>query len=161
MANPSKYFVTDANGKKHTRNSHRIYTHAVLYRDSKEAALRLAQRRDRFLADNFWYHHAFLDGSSKWLERSPWEKDEDQYKRRVEKDIERARYFLRGCKTPDELWNVTLAERLETIEKTDFTAWAVEGWCGRHDLAVKLAHKVNAKERVGEVVILPVEIHTS
>lgn len=34
-----RYFVTDANGKKHTRNSHRIYTHAVLYRDSKEAAL--------------------------------------------------------------------------------------------------------------------------
>ena len=154
-----KYFVTDANGVKHTRNSHRTYTHVVLYRDSKEAALRLAERKEQFFDENFWYYHAFLDGTSRWLERSPWEKDEDQYKRRVEKDIERSRYFLRGCKTPDELWSITLAERLGAIEKTDFNAWAVEGWCGRHDLAVKLAHKANCSYRVKEAVILPVEIH--
>jgi len=154
----NKYFVIDGNGKKHTRNSMRTYTHVVLYRGSKETALRLADRKDYFSVDNFWYHHAFLDGSSKWLERSPWEKDEDQYKRRVEKDIERSRYALRGCKTPDEWWNVTLAERLEDIEKVDFTAWVVEGWCGRHDLAVKLAHKTACRERVAETIILPVSV---
>jgi hypothetical protein len=156
----NKYFVIDTNGKKHTRNSMRTYTHAVLRRDSKAAALRLAEHKDRFFADNFWYHHAFLDGTSKWLDRSPWETQE-VYDKRVQKDIERSRYALRGCKTPDELWNITLAERLEGIEKRNFDAWGIEGWCGRHDLAVKLAHKTSCRQEVGETIILPVEIHTS
>ena len=155
-----KYFVTDANGVKHTRNSHRTYTHAVLYRESKEAALRLIERKHPFLADNFWYHHAFLDGTSKWLERSPWEKDEDQYKRRVEKDIERSRNALRGCETPEDWEAMLRADAMDRIEANDYDQWHVEGWCGRHDLAVKLAHKTNCSSRVKEAVILPVEIHT-
>jgi hypothetical protein len=154
----NSYFVIDANGKKHTRNTHRTYTHAVLYRDSKEAAIRLANVRPHWHKENFWYHHAFLDGTSKWLERAPHEKDDAQFKRRVEQDIERARHFLRGCTTPDQLWSVNLADALASIERTDFTAWAVEGWCGRHDLAVKLAHKKACRERVAETIILPVSV---
>jgi hypothetical protein len=154
----NKYFVIDGNGKKHTRNTHRVYTHVVLYRLSKEATIRLANVRPHWLRENFWYHHAFLDGSSKWLERAPHEKDDAQFKRRVEQDIERARYFLRGCATPDELWNLNLADALSAIEKIDFTAWDVEGWCGRHDLAVKLAHKKVCRERVAETIILLVSV---
>lgn len=154
-----RYFVIDANGKKHTRNSRRIYTHAVLYRDSKEAALRLADRKDSFLATNFWYHHAFVDGTSKWLEQKPWE-TEDRYKARSHEEIERSRKALRGCKSPEE-WEMALRdEAIARIEERDFSQWAVEGWCGRHELAVSLAHKTNGKERVAETIILPVEIHT-
>ena len=155
-----KYFVIDANGKKHTRNSMRTYTHVVLYRESKDAALRLADRRDRFSVDNFWYHHAFVDGSSKWLERKSWE-TEDEYKARAYEEIESSRKALRGCKTPQEWEAVLRHEAIARIEARDFSQWHVEGWCGRHDLAVSLAHKTNCKERVAEAIILPVEIHTS
>jgi hypothetical protein len=159
MANPTKYFVIDANGKKHTRNSRRIYTHAVLYRDSKEAALRLLDRKDNLLASNFWYHHAFVDGSSKWLEQKSWE-TEDRYKARAHEEIERSRKALRGCKSPEE-WGMALRdEAIARINAHDYNQWHVEGWCGRHDLAVSLAHKTNGKERVAETIILPVEIHT-
>ena len=96
-----KYFVIDANGKKHTRNSHRTYTHVVLYRESKEAALRLADRKDRFSVDNFWYHHAFVDGTSKWLERKSWE-NEVRYMKRAAEEVERSRNALRGCETPED-----------------------------------------------------------
>ena len=154
-----KYFVIDANGKKHTRNSMRTYTHAVLYRESKSAALRLAERKDRFSVDNFWYHHAFVDGTSKWLERKSWE-NEVQYMKRAAEEVERSRNALRGCETPED-WEAALREEaIARIEARDFSQWAVEGWCGRHDLAVKLAHKTNCKERVAEAIILPVEIQT-
>ncbi len=154
----NKYFVIDANGKKHTRGSKRTYTHAVLYRESKDAAIRLANVKPRWHNENFWYHHAFLDGSSKWLARKEWEKDDAQFKRRVDQEIERARYFLKGCKTPDELWELRRGEALAAIEAKDFGVWHAEGWCGRYDLAQKLAHGVAARERVLDVVILPAEV---
>lgn len=154
----NKYVVIDANGKKHTRNSRRVYTHVVLYRDSKEAAIRLANVKPHWHKENFWYHHAFLDGTSKWLERAPYEKDDAQYKLRVEREVERSRKALMGCTTPDEWWDAIRADALAAIEKIDYTAWAAEGWCGRHDLAVKLAHKTACRERVAETIILPVEV---
>jgi hypothetical protein len=155
-----KYFVIDANGKKHTRNSRRIYTHAVLYRDSKEAALRLLDRKDNLLASNFWYHHAFVDGSSKWLDRQSWE-TQQAYSMRVNKEVARSKEALRGCKTPEEWGEMLRADAIARINAHDYNQWHVEGWCGRHDLAVSLAHKTNCKERVAETIILPVEIHTS
>lgn len=151
----NKYFVIDANGKKYTRNSKRTYTHVVLYRESKDASLRLAGRRDTFLDDNYWYHHAFIDGSSQWLERKPWE-TEDNYKARVEYVVERSRKALRGAKTPEEWHEAIKEERIARIEAKDFSQWYVEGWCGRHDLAVKLAHKTACRELVVEAIILPV-----
>lgn len=153
----TKYFVIDANGKKHTRNSKRTYTHVVLYRDSKEAALRMADRKDMHLVDNFWYHHAFLDGSSKWLARRDWETDTG-YNARVNEEIERSRKALRGCKTPDEWHAVLRQEAIDRINARDYDQWHAEGWCGRHDLAVKLAHKTICRELVGEAIILPVSV---
>lgn len=151
----NKYFVIDANGKKHTRGSKRTYTHAVLYRESKDAAIRLANVKPRWHNENFWYHHAFLDGSSKWLARTEWEVD---YEARVKHDIERAREALKGCKTPDEWWELQRGEALADIEAKDFGVWHAEGWCGRYDLAQKLAHGVAARERVLDVIILPAEV---
>ena len=154
----NKYFVIDANGKKHTRNSKRTYTHVVLCRNSKEAAIRLANRRPHWLKENFWYHHAFLDGTSKWLERSPYETDEARYMERVKEEVERSRKALMGCTTPDEWFAVIRANALAAIEKVDYGAWHVAGWCGRHDLAVKRAHKAICGELVGEAIILPVSV---
>jgi hypothetical protein len=156
----NRYFVTDDNGRVHTRNTTRTYTHVVLYRLSKEAALRLAERKDRFLADNFWHHHGFVDGTSKWLVRAPWEKDDAQYKRRVEKDVARSHRALRGTKSPEEWYAALRDEALARIDRINYDIWHAEGWCGRLDLAQKLAHKVNCRETVAEAIILPVEIRT-
>lgn len=41
----NKHFVIDANGKRHTRNSERTYTNAVLYRESKEQDLARVQEK--------------------------------------------------------------------------------------------------------------------
>lgn len=150
----NKYFVIDGNGKKHTRNSKRTYTHAVLYRENKDYDVKLASIKWPHHDENFWYHHAFLDGSSKWLERAPYEKDDAQFKRRVELDIERARRALKGCSTPDELFELEKREAMIRIEAKDYSLWHVKCWCGRRDLAMKEAHKVNA----AQVIVLPVGV---
>jgi hypothetical protein len=147
----NKYFVIDANGKKHTRNSKRVYTHAVLYRDSKEHDLKWATTKPDHWVANFWYHQAFLDGTSKWLERTNWETN-DGYNRRVEREVQRAKDALRGCKTPDELWEIRKAEAVAAIEAKDYSVWHAKGWCGRKALAEKIA--LNC--RAAQAIILPV-----
>jgi hypothetical protein len=51
-------------------------------------------------------------------------------------------------------------EALARIDRINYDIWHAEGWCGRLDLAQKLAHKVNCRETVAEAIILPVEIRT-
>jgi hypothetical protein len=150
----TKYVVTDANGKKHTRNSHRVYTHAVLYRDSKEHDLKWANTRPKYYIENFWHHHAFIDGSSKWLERNPWETDDVKYQQRVQDEVERSKRALRGCKTAAELWELQRAEAVAAVEAKDYSIWHVAGFRSRRQLAEKLA--LNC--RAAQAIILPVEV---
>ena len=148
----TKYVVTDANGKKHRRNTKRTYTHAVLFRDSKEHDLKWANTRPMYYIENFWHHHAFIDGSSKWLERNSWETDDAKYQQRVQDEA--AKNALRGCKHPDELWELQKAEAVAAIEAKDYSVWKLKGFCGRRKLAEKLALKC----RAAQVIILPVEV---
>jgi hypothetical protein len=134
----TKLTVKDPSGKVHTRTTKRTYTHVVFARQSRDWHLKDAQSRPYHHTANFWYHKAFVDGTSKWLERHGWE-SEEQHKKRVEQDVKRAKYCLRGCETPDELWELIKVEQMEAFEKIDFDKWHVMGWCGRLDLAQKLA----------------------
>lgn len=150
-----KHFVIDANGVRHTRNSKtRVYTHAVLYRESKAEDLKHVEKKWPHFDSNFWYHMAFINGTSKWLDRSPWEKDDAQYNDRVKRDVERATEALRGCQTPDELFALVKAEAIAFIEAKDYSRWHVSSWHSTH----KLAEKEALSLRKPQVIILPVSV---
>lgn len=150
----NKHFVIDANGKRHTRNSERTYTNAVLYRESKEQDLARVQEKWPHFDANFWYHMAYINGTSKWLERKPWETDDAKYKARCKEDVERAAYALRGCQTPDELFQLVKSEGMFIIENKDYSKWTVKSWHTTRKLAEKAALSLNKPQ----VIILPVGI---
>lgn len=145
----------DPAGVKHKRTTERTYTHIVVARRSKEYALQSAQTKWMHFDSNFWYHQAFIDGTSKWLERKSWETDES-YAKRVSSDVERAKKANRGCSTPEELWEIVKAEQVAAADAADYSKWHALGWCGRRDLAEKLACGAGGG-KWAEVVILPVE----
>jgi hypothetical protein len=148
-------YVTDPNGQKHKRTTRRTYTHVVMYRDSKAWAMEYANTKWTHFHSNFWYHKAYINGTSKWLERNAWENDE-QHATRVKGDVERAEKANRGCATPDELWEIVRVEQVAAVMAKDFTKYEVAHWCGRHDLAVTQARKLSVP-RHSDVVIVPVD----
>ena len=145
----------DPAGVKHKRTTERTYTHVVVARLCRKHAMDVAQTKWAHFDSNFWHHQAFIDGTSKWLERSSWETDES-HARRVKSDVERAKEANRGCSTPDALWEIVKAEQVAAANAADYSKWHVLGWCGRLDLAERLARGA-ANGRWAEVVILPVE----
>ena len=147
-------YVTDPNGQKHKRTTRRTYTHVVMYRDSKLWAMESANTKWPHFNSNFWYHQAYINGTSKWMERNAWESDE--HAARVKGDVERAEKANRGCAKPDELWEIVRAEQVAAVMAKDFTKYQILGWCGRLDLAVKQAGKLSDPRRC-DVVIVPVD----
>lgn len=147
----TKFMATDRNGKVHRRKSvNRTYTHMVVSRPKiREFAVHAHDR------DNFWYHMAFLDGTSKWLERKPWESQE-QHRIRCDYEVQRSLDALGDART-FEAHVENMRARHEawaaSVKVDDFSA---EGWCGRLDLAQKLASSLSGSR--AEVVILPVEV---
>ena len=147
----TKFIATDRNGKVHRRTSvNRTYTHMVVSRPKiREFEVHPHDK------SNFWYHMAYLDGTSKWLYRKPWETDE-QYQNRVKYDVELAKKALGNARTfEDHVENMRArhAEWAASVKVDDFSA---EGWCGRLDLAQRLASSLAGSR--AEVVILPVEV---
>lgn len=147
----TKFIATDRNGKVHRRNSvNRTYTHMVVSRPMiREFAIHTHDR------DNFWYHMAFLDGTSKWLERKPWETDE-QYQTRAKYEVERSERALDGARTFEDHVKNMRARHEAWAASVRFDDFSAEGWCGRLDLAQKLASSLSGSR--AEVVILPVEV---
>jgi hypothetical protein len=147
----TKFKATDRNGKVHTRSSiNRTYTHMVVSRPKIREFI--VHKVDR---DNFWYHMAFIDGTSRWLEKKPWESDE-QYRKRAEYEVDRAKRALGNARTFDAYVEKLLDqhEAWAATVKVDF--FTSEGWCSRLDLAQKLASSLAGHR--AEVVILPVEV---
>lgn len=130
--------VKDPSGKAYTRLTNLTYTHVVFARRSREQAMKDAQSKPYHHAANFWYFKDKVDGTSHWLEKKSHESDE-QHKARVEREVDEAKLAIRGCKTPEELWELVKVEQMEAFEKIDFDEWHLMGWCGRLDLAQKLA----------------------
>lgn len=157
------YFATDANGKTHTRNSDRVYTHTVVYRNSKERFLASANAemwadRDGWTYDYYaacaagthphvtkitpagGFHHSYT--AEQIAER------QEKQRQQNASEIADAKTKVNGV-TREQWIAARLAERVAVVEATDFTVWHNAGWCGRLDLAQKLAAKYN------DVAILP------
>jgi hypothetical protein len=98
---------------------------------------------------------AFIDGTSKWLERNPWEEAE-RHKARCEAEVKRAHDALAGARTFEDHVKNMKAKHDEWAASVKVDVFSAEGWCGRLDLARKLASSLS-KHRA-EVVILPVKV---
>lgn len=155
---PNRYEAVMPDGRVAKRTSQsRVYSHCVAVRPSYEEALFRAKEIPPHLESNFAYHMAFLDGTSKWLKRDPWQSDED-HARYCAKRVADAEKALMGCRDIRS-WQQKLIERaVAAVEQNKangaYDRWFAEGWCGRHDLAVKKAAGLRNKPYYAEVAIL-------
>jgi hypothetical protein len=147
----TKFKATDRNGKVHTRSSiNRTYTHMVVSRPKvREFTV------NKVNWENFWYHMAFIEGTSKWLRKKPWESNE-QYQKRSVDDVERSKRALGDARTFEAYVDKLRGQHEAWAASVKVDAFASEGWCSRLDLAQKLASSLAGYR--AEVVILPVEV---
>jgi len=161
----TKYFVIDPNGVKHTRTTkNRTYTHTVLARPSYELTLAAVSDRShpetiRTETSNYQYFRAYLDGTSKYLVKPDWQKDEAAFAVKCEREIANAKANIGDCTTVEQYRAKLLQEAIDRVESAKaqgyYETWQDKGWCGRHDLAVKLAASHNKPgSRYAEVIIV-------
>ena len=141
---PNKYYVIDDNGFEHKRTSKsRTYTHTVLFQDSPEYALRMAERLDPYGNDSNHYDYMVSIAEGK-----TW------YAHFTQRNMDAAKAVT--CLSKDEYCRGKRAERVRRVE-TDinnglYGQWGNAGWCGRRDLAEKLLLKYTG-ERYRRAVI--------
>lgn len=147
----TEFTAVDPVGATHTRTSkNRVYTHTVVGLPSSvrhtlqatDTALRSLHR------SNFLYHLNMANGTSKWLERKPWETDV-QFATRTQQQIASSANALQGCNNAQEyeamLVNAALERIRHDMARGFYSTYQNLGWCGRHDLAVK--HKTASENR--------------
>lgn len=157
------FTAIDPSGKLHKRTSlNRTYLFTVVSKRSETEA-RLFLRAPGILAahrSNYRYHKAWLDGTSEFLTKPPYRSDEE-HAAYVERHVAEARERLEGCATADDYIEKCVQEGHARIAEGKanghYDEWVNDGWCGRRDLAEKLAQKMRGQGRV-EVTILPVKV---
>ena len=163
MTKPTKRFAICPNGDKVTRTSKtRTYSHVVVARRSYAHDLACAERAGSsdVTASNFAYYRAYLDGTSKFLARKPWQSDAD-YAKAVAYDIARATEALAGCETLEAYRAHLRAEALDRVAERKasgyYDTFGVLGWSSRLDLAQKVA-QAETSPRYDDVTILEAQI---
>lgn len=153
----SIFTAIDPNGKEHKRTSDsRTYTHTVVVQHVKAAHMAIATSKGFADADasNYDYMVECAAGTHRNVTRTRTPADfHPSYSaeyvanaiaaRNAEnaKRIAEAKAFIAKYPTKEAYVAARLAERVAAVEAKDFTIWHNLGWCGRHDLAVKLASK--------------------
>lgn len=135
----TSYFVVDPNGATHTRNSARVYTHAVVYQRSKANAIDWAmssQQRAQDMKNAQYYLDCIAVGYHENLMGFDHYRND---KKRQAQDVAEAVEKLAGAKSAGQYADALRADALARIEATDYSLWFVAGWCGRFDLAQRLA----------------------
>lgn len=166
-AKPHHYYVTDPLGVEHTRNSPRIYTHAVIARPSYDNALHSAQNNGTIMAathkSNFHYYRRILGLEPRPANdhrnvRPSW-MTEEAFARQQEGDKRHAEESLMGAETLDAYVAACVARRIADVEdakvKGYYDRFDALGFCGRADLAAKLVASTNAYWT--DFIILPVQ----
>lgn len=155
-----KYFAIDPNGERHTRSSERVYSHAVVYKD--DYAKELANASDkgwtktdrsnfdynsRIAAGNDPYPHqhwdrvayAFHEKTDEWIAAHDARMDRENAERLAD-----AKAAIEG----HDAASYCEAKRLARVAKIEakkaaggYDVFRCAGWCGRLDLAHKLAAK--------------------
>lgn len=138
------FLATDANGTVHKRVSQdRTYTHTVVFQRSKEQAIRNAHEGVKQDRKNVQYIagqaamtvDAYIaDGKSRYPSLS----DDGYWANQHAGHVARAAKFRGDVEAEVQ---ARLADALAKIEAADWSVWYNAGWCGRYDLALKLAAK--------------------
>lgn len=160
MAKTTTFLATDPAGRTHKRTSqNRTYAATVVVRKGRELAEADFARREpthrRHDADNYAFGKSLstVEGLTAWYHRNNFQS------LLPNRDLaaEAAKYAasLRGCGTAEEYVEQRAAERRARFEATDHEAFINVGWCGRSDLAQKLASQ---QKGYAEVVILGVVV---
>lgn len=152
--------IATADGQTFTRNSKsRVYTHCVVAKPSIECALERAQSkaaRDLHRSNYRWYQKT-LACEGRRFEQSKYVTDE-VYREQCQRHIDDAIEELAEAQSEDEYISRKVGEELAGIAAQEakgfYDTWAECGWCGRLDLAQKLAATKRAHEYYGDVVIL-------
>jgi hypothetical protein len=161
----TKYFVIDPAGVKHARTTKsRAYTHAVLARPSYEQTLAGVQDRNhpetiRTDKSNYQFNLALVDGTSRWLIKPDWQKDEAAHAADCARKVADAKERLEGCLSFEDYRAKLLQEAINHVEKAHsegyYDKWQCKGWSGRPDLAAKLAASYNKPgSRYAEIIIV-------
>lgn len=156
------YTAIDPNGVEHKRTtSDRTYTHTVVAQRSKAAAMVGATaigwaKTDR---SNFEYYVQIASGNDPYPARNYMTSDrftaEQIAGHQAVVDADNAKRVAEAKATTDgvalaDYLAAKLAERFARVEAGDYVSYVNHGWCGRHDLALKLASKIGPS-----AVILP------
>lgn len=151
----TKYFAIDADGGRHTRSTERTYTHTVVVKGGYEHALIGAKAKGWRSTDesNFRYYAEIAAGRDRHPNKAYLRDDMSPAERQAELDrvelanaarLARAKLESDGRTVEQYVaWQQELrvARVEERKAKGDFDRWINAGWCGRYDLAVKLAAK--------------------
>ena len=152
--------IATIDGQTFTRNSKsRVYTHCVVAKPSIECALARAQSkaaRGLHRSNYRWYQKA-ITSEGRLHEQYEYLTDE-KYAEQCEYNLARAVEALAGAQSEDEYVSREVSKELERIAAQDakgfYDTWDECGWCGRFDLAQKLAATKRNHEYYGDVVIL-------
>ncbi|TJV68607.1 MAG: hypothetical protein E5X76_28925 [Mesorhizobium sp.] len=154
------YIAIDPNGVEHTRTTDRIYTHIVVAQRSKAAALASANDKGWRATErsNYEYAQKIAAGDDPYPARTYMSADrftaEQIAEEQARVDAENAKRLAQALAdtsvTLERYHLDRLAERVARAEAGDYVSYVNHGWCGRHDLALKLAAKIGPS-----AVILP------
>jgi len=134
MSKPVKYFVIDPQGREHTRKSPRVYTHCVLIYTPAAS-----QADEDAAVARYWRAHAAYWASQERASRGLFDVA-TQYQDLKDAWQRQGAAFLVEHPTNDDYRRHIEAKARENYRaRTDFDTWGSVGWCGRKDLALKLA----------------------
>ena len=149
------FTATDPNGAIHKRTSaKREYTHTVVYQEDKAAYVAAATSpasRKQHEKNAQYYLDCIANGEHlNLMTFAHYVDDEAAHARDVEEAVKR----LDGATTAAEFAEARIAEDLERYETIDWSKWINAGWCGRLDLAQKLAASTGSMSRVSAFKVL-------
>jgi hypothetical protein len=158
MAKKHTYRVMLPDGSEITRTTERTYTHVVVYTESLEKRLAHARSPEwrKMEVKNHAYEakiakHGDGTGTAYGL---PVEGEYDYKPAARAKAIEQAKAFIAKYPTVEAYIAEKLADREAYARRAADGSWCLAGWCGRADLAQKLAAKDHFCH--DKIVVLPV-----
>lgn len=148
------FIATDPNGIEHRRTSdRRTYTHTVVFQKSKKLHIESAiAGHKQHVSTGEWMLACVANGKHLSLMHfDHYAKDIERQARDVTDCIEK----LNGAKNAVEYADRQVTETVADLESRDWSVYWNAGWCGRADLAQKLAASITAGLNV---TILPATV---
>lgn len=155
----TKFFAIDPQGVEHLRTSeNRIYTHTVVVlRGEAYAARQLIEALDHATSQapkDYVFHQSMVDGTWYTVQHPQWidqRNDAEAAKHAAEIADLTVEGYVQKC------LKKVRAQHDARHDAGLYAKWHNVGWCGRHDLAQKLADQTR-KHGFQDVVILEAQV---